>query len=64
VLAFPNSEISRLFAGTVEATEEAIVNAICMATTTTGANNRIAHAVPLDRLTEVMAKYNRLQPVS
>jgi D-aminopeptidase len=64
VLAFPNSEISRLFAGTVEATEEAIVNAICMATTTTGANNRIAHAIPLDRLTEVMAKYNRLQPVS
>lgn len=64
VLAFPNSEISRLFTGVVEATEEAIVNAICMATTTTGANNRVAHAIPLDRLTEVMAKYNRLNPVS
>ncbi len=64
VLAFPNSEISKLFAGVVEATEEAIVNAMCMATTTTGADNRIAHAIPLDRLTEVMAAYNRLIPVS
>jgi D-aminopeptidase len=61
VLAFPNSEISRLFVGTVEATEEAIVNAMCMATTTTGANNRVAHAIPLDRLAEIMAKYNRLE---
>lgn len=64
VLAFPNSEISKLFQATVEATEESIVNALCMATTTTGANNRIAHAIPLDRLTEVMAAYNRLNPDS
>jgi D-aminopeptidase len=63
VLAFPNAEISKLFMATVEATEEAIVNALCMATTTTGADNRVAHAIPLDRLIEVMAKYNRLHPV-
>lgn len=63
VLAFPNSEISRLFVGVVEATEEAIVNAMCMATTTTGPNNRVAHAIPLDRLTEIMGKYNRLHQV-
>jgi len=61
VLAFPNSQISRLFAGVVEATEEAIVNALCMATTTTGVDNRVAHALPLDRLVEIMAAYNRLQ---
>lgn len=60
VLAFPNSEISKLFAGAVEATEEAIVNALCMATDTTGADNRTAYAIPLDQLTEIMAKYNRL----
>src|SRR5690606_9647063 len=63
-LAFPNSGISKLFQATVEATEESIVNALCMATTTAGANNRIAHAIPLDRLTEVMAAYNRLNPDS
>ncbi len=64
VLAFPNSEISKLFVGVVEATEEAILNAMCMATTTTGADNRTAQAIPLDRLTEVMATYNRLSPAS
>ena len=64
VLAFPNSEISKLFAGVVEATEEAILNAMCMATTTTGADHRTAHAIPLDRLTDVMATYNRLSSVS
>ncbi len=63
VLAFPNSEISKLFHATVEATEESIVNALCMATTISGADNRIAHAIPLDRLVEVMAQYNRLSPV-
>jgi D-aminopeptidase len=60
VLSFPNSEISKLFAGVVEATEEAIVNALCMATDTTGIQNRVAYAIPLDRLAEVMKKYNRL----
>ena len=60
VLAFPNAEISKLFAGAVEATEEAIVNALCMATTITGIDNRTAHAIPLDLLTDVMRKYNRL----
>jgi D-aminopeptidase len=60
VLAFPNTEISKLFAGAVEATEEAIVNALCMATDTTGADNRTAYAIPLDRLTEIMRRYNRL----
>lgn len=63
VLAFPNSQISKLFAGTVEATEEAIVNALCMAVDTTGIDNRKAHAIPLDRLTEVMRKYGRLEEV-
>jgi len=63
VLAFPNSEISKLFAGAVEATEEAIVNALCMAVDTTGINNRTAHAIPLDRLTEIMRNYGRLEAV-
>lgn len=60
VLAFPNTEISKLFVGAVEATEEAIVNALCMATDLTGAGDRICRAIPLDLLTETMRKYNRL----
>ena len=43
-----------------DATEEAIVNALCMATTMTGVNGRTSHALPLDRLQEIMAHYNRL----
>ena len=61
VTHFHNNAISALFEAAVEATEEAITNALCMATTMTGVNDRVSHAIPLDRLQEVMAKYNRLR---
>ena len=48
-----------LFEAVADATEEAILNAICMATTMTGANNRTVFAIPLDRLQEVMRLYRR-----
>ncbi len=54
VLAFPNTEISKLFLGAIEATEEAIVNALCMATDMTGVDDRTCYALPLDRLTKIM----------
>jgi D-aminopeptidase len=60
VRAYPNSAISDLFAAVADATQEAIVNALCMATTTVGVNGRTSHAIPLDRLQEVMRKYHRL----
>jgi D-aminopeptidase len=63
VRVYPNRSISDLFAAAIEATEEAIVNALCMATTTTGRENRVSHAIPLDRLQEVMAKYGRLRGI-
>lgn len=49
-----------LFEGVAEATEEAILNSMCMATTMTGVNDNTVYALPLDRLTEVMRKYNKL----
>lgn len=49
-----------LFEAVAEATEEAILNSMCMATTMTGINNKTVYALPLDRLTEVMRKYNKL----
>jgi D-aminopeptidase len=42
-----------LFEACAEATEEAILNAMCMATTTTGVNGRTVHALPLGRLREL-----------
>lgn len=54
-----NERISPLFAATVEATEEAIVNAMVAAKTMTGIDGHTVIALPHDRLQEVLKKYNR-----
>lgn len=51
--------IDALFDGTIEATEEAIVNALVAAQTMVGRDGITAHALPHDRLLEVMARYGR-----
>ena len=51
--------IDRLFDATIEATEEAIVNALVAATTVVGRDGITAHALPHDRLREVMAANGR-----
>ncbi|MGQ0570011.1 MAG: P1 family peptidase [Armatimonadota bacterium] len=61
VQMLPNEGMTVLFEAVAEATEEAIVNALCAATTTTGINGRVAYALPLDRLVEVLRRYSRLQ---
>jgi D-aminopeptidase len=50
-----------LFEATVEATEEAIVNALVAAETMTGRDGITAHRLPHDRLVEVMARFGRLR---
>ena len=57
----PNDRIDPIFAATVQATEEAIVNALVAAETMTGINGNTVFALPHDRLKEVMRKYNRLK---
>jgi D-aminopeptidase len=59
-----NDAMTSLFQAAAEATEEAIVNALCTATTVTGINGVTAHALPHDRLREVMARYGRLAEAS
>ena len=56
----PNGDLSPFFQATVEATEEAIVNALVAAETMTGINGNTVPALPIDRLRAVLAKYNRL----
>jgi L-aminopeptidase/D-esterase-like protein len=56
----PNEKISPLFAATVQATEEAIINALVAAETMTGINGNTTYALPHDRLRAVLKKYNRL----
>ena len=57
-----NDQITPLFEATVQATEEAIVNAMLAARTMTGADDLTVYALPHDRLREVLKKYNRLNP--
>src|SRR6187397_1929302 len=51
--------IDALFDATIEATEEAIINALVAAETMTGRDGITAHALPHDRLLEIMARYGR-----
>ena len=53
-------EMTPLFRAAAEATEEAILNALTAADTTTGYKGHTAHALPLDRLQEVMHRHRRL----
>jgi L-aminopeptidase/D-esterase-like protein len=55
----PNDQMSPLFLATIQATEEAIVNALLAAETMTGINGNTKHAIPHARLAQVMKKYNR-----
>ncbi len=57
----PNDRLNGLFAATVQATEEAIINAMVAAETMTGINGNTVYALPHDRLKEVLKKYNRLK---
>ena len=52
--------IDRLFDAAIEATEEAIVNALVAAPTITGRDGITAHALPHDRLREILAAHGRL----
>ncbi len=59
VSAVGDRVIDSLFDATIEATEEAIINALVAAQTMVGRDGVTAHALPHDRLVEVMARYGR-----
>jgi L-aminopeptidase/D-esterase-like protein len=56
-----NAELDPLFQATVEASEEAVINALAAAETMTGRNGRTVYALPHDRLREILRKYRRLK---
>jgi len=56
----PNESMNPLFLATVQATEEAVVNAMVAAETMTGINNNKVIGLPHDKLQEVLKRYNRL----
>jgi L-aminopeptidase/D-esterase-like protein len=56
---YANEKMDDLFEAVIQATEEAILNALVAAETMTGIDGHTVHAIPIDRLQQVMQKYNR-----
>jgi len=61
VKQFPNDQINPLFEGTVQAVEEAIINAMVAADTMKGVNDNTAYALPHDKVIELLKKYGRIK---
>ena len=54
-----DARITPLFQAAVEAVEEAIVNALLVAGTMTGADGITAHGLDGERVVEIMARFGR-----
>src|SRR6266496_609679 len=57
ITMLPNEQLDPIFLATVQATEEAVINAMVAAETMTGINQHTVIALPHDRLREVLKKY-------
>ncbi|HEU5239294.1 MAG TPA: P1 family peptidase [Pyrinomonadaceae bacterium] len=57
----PNDRIDPLFQATIDATEEAVVNAMLAADTMTGADGIRLFGLPADRVVAALRKYNRMK---
>ena len=57
----PNDHIDPLFRATIDATEEAVVNAMLAAETMTGVDGIRLFGLPGDRVVELLKKYNRMK---
>jgi L-aminopeptidase/D-esterase-like protein len=60
VARLASGALEPIFAATVEATEEAIINAMVAAETMTGADYWRSHGIPHDQLRAVLRKHGRL----
>ena len=60
VQLYPNDQIGVLFAATVQATEEAIVNALFAAKTMVGINGNTIYELPKEAVVRLLKKFNRI----
>lgn len=58
----PNDRLDPIFEATVQATEEAIVNALVVNQSMTGRDEHKVEALPHEQLRAILKKYNRLTP--
>lgn len=58
-----NDAVSPLFLAVIEATEEAILNSLFMATTATGMEGHTVEAIDVDKVLEVMRRHNLISMI-
>lgn len=56
-----NDDMSPLFLAAIESTEEAILNSLFVAETMSGRDEHIIEALPVDKVMELMHKYNKIK---
>jgi D-aminopeptidase len=56
----PDEELNPLFRATVDATEEAVLNALWSAEQTKGREGRVAERLPHDAVLELLERYGRI----
>jgi len=61
VTTMPNEFMNALFTATIQATEEAIINALFAGKTLTGINGNTMYGLPIDAVRRILKKYNRLK---
>ena len=61
VTMYSNDLMNDLFAATIEATEEAIINALVAAKTMKGINDNTIPALPHDEVIDILRRYNRIK---
>ena len=57
-------DMNALFEATVQATEEAIINALVAGRTSTGADGNTVYGLPHERVQDILRQYNRLRPAT
>lgn len=61
VTTMSNETMNLLFTATIQATEEAIINALFAGETMDGIDGNKVHALPKEKVVQLMKKYNRLK---
>ncbi len=56
-----NDAVTPLFLAAIEATEEAVLNSLFMSTTMKGKDNREIPGLPVEKIKEILKKYNKIK---
>ncbi|MBD0279625.1 MAG: P1 family peptidase [Flavisolibacter sp.] len=61
ITTMPNEQMNALFTATIQATEEAIINALFAGKNLVGINGNTMYGLPKERVVSILKKYNRMK---